>query len=191
MRRERPEVHTLLNSVGHIWRWGLKVDWPAVFKNTGAHQTDLPTYAFQHRPYWLTPRISTHTGTGTGTGSALGIEPTTHPLLAGTLEIPSTGALVLTGHLDTTQHPWLNDHQIHDQTVLPGTALVDLCIAAGDRAGCPVLDELVIQTHPDTSGPARHPTDRRRSSRPRRPTTPHRPQPHSNTMDPPRHRHPQ
>ncbi|MET9750726.1 SDR family NAD(P)-dependent oxidoreductase, partial [Streptomyces ardesiacus] len=132
MRRERPEVQTLLNSVGHIWRWGLKVDWPAVFKNTGARQTDLPTYAFQHRPYWLslTPRAAD-----------LG-----HPLLAALAEVPLTGTLVLTVHLDAGEQPWLADHRVFDQTVLPGTALVDLCIAAGDRAGCPVLDELVIQT---------------------------------------------
>ncbi|MGQ5598501.1 hypothetical protein ACUJ8K_35230, partial [Streptomyces sp. ESS7.8] len=98
MRRERPEVQTLLNSVGHIWRWGLKVDWPAVFKNTGARQTDLPTYAFQHRPYWLslTPRAAD-----------LG-----HPLLAALAEVPLTGTLVLTVHLDAGEQPWLADHRV-------------------------------------------------------------------------------
>ncbi|QXE38835.1 polyketide synthase dehydratase domain-containing protein [Streptomyces sp. GMY02] len=42
--------------------------------------------------------------------------------------------------------PWLADHTVDGTVIVPGTALVDMAIRAGDEAGHSVLDELVIQT---------------------------------------------
>ena len=32
---------------------GTPVDWSALYAAAGARRIDLPTYAFQHRTYWL------------------------------------------------------------------------------------------------------------------------------------------
>ena len=138
LRRGQPEVATLLAAVGKVWQWGRDVDWPAVFAGTGARRVELPTYAFQHRRYWL----STPAGADL---VAAGAERTGHPLLGAAVELPASGAIVFTGRVGANDHPWLADHRVLDRTILPGTALVDLCVAAGDWAGCPVLDELIIQ----------------------------------------------
>ncbi|MGW3017910.1 type I polyketide synthase, partial [Streptomyces longwoodensis] len=53
MRRERPEVRTLLAAVGRVFAHGAPVDWAAVHAGRGARRVSLPTYAFQRERYWV------------------------------------------------------------------------------------------------------------------------------------------
>ncbi|MFD9396575.1 phosphopantetheine-binding protein, partial [Streptomyces sp. NPDC060000] len=52
-RRDRTSVQALLTGLGELWTAGTPVDWNALFALHGGQAADLPTYAFQHRPYWL------------------------------------------------------------------------------------------------------------------------------------------
>ncbi|MFE9994047.1 type I polyketide synthase [Streptomyces avermitilis] len=55
LRSDQPETRTVVTAVGRLHATGLTVDWPAFFAPYGARRTELPTYAFQHRRYWLEP----------------------------------------------------------------------------------------------------------------------------------------
>ncbi|GAA2917458.1 type I polyketide synthase [Streptomyces mexicanus] len=44
---------TLLADLAGAYCRGAAVDWPGLFRGLGARRTDLPTYAFRHRRYWL------------------------------------------------------------------------------------------------------------------------------------------
>ncbi|MFF2791066.1 phosphopantetheine-binding protein [Streptomyces sp. NPDC058049] len=50
-RRDRTSAAGLLSGLGEIWVAGTHVDWNALLDGPGT--VDLPTYAFQHQPYWL------------------------------------------------------------------------------------------------------------------------------------------
>ncbi|MFF7342152.1 beta-ketoacyl reductase, partial [Streptomyces sp. NPDC008163] len=50
--RDRDEAVELLTGVARLHARGVKVDWRAYFAGTAARTTDLPTYAFQRKPYW-------------------------------------------------------------------------------------------------------------------------------------------
>ncbi|MEU0940447.1 type I polyketide synthase, partial [Embleya sp. NPDC005971] len=52
-RRDRPQVRTAVTALAHLHTAGHTVDWSRLFTGTAATLTDLPTYAFQHRHYWL------------------------------------------------------------------------------------------------------------------------------------------
>ncbi|WP_081195310.1 type I polyketide synthase [Saccharomonospora piscinae] len=54
LRRDEDEPRRLLMSLAEAHAGGVDVDWTAVFAGTGARRVELPTYAFQHRTYWLT-----------------------------------------------------------------------------------------------------------------------------------------
>ncbi|WP_308402165.1 type I polyketide synthase [Streptomyces shenzhenensis] len=53
LRKDRPDTRSLLLGLGQVHTAGVSVDWDAVFAGTGAARVPLPTYAFEHRRYWL------------------------------------------------------------------------------------------------------------------------------------------
>ncbi|TMQ80457.1 polyketide synthase, partial [Actinomadura soli] len=87
--------------------------------------------------YWLAT-------TPTTDATHLGLTPVNHPLLGGMTRLADGDGLLLSGRLSARTHPWLAQHLIAGSALLPGSALVDLAIAAGDRAGLGVLRELVL-----------------------------------------------
>ncbi|MEU8710438.1 acyltransferase domain-containing protein, partial [Streptomyces sp. NPDC048565] len=53
LRRGHGEVESVLAGLGALFAAGVAVDWQELFAGTGARHTELPTYAFQRRHYWL------------------------------------------------------------------------------------------------------------------------------------------
>ncbi|MBP2327117.1 acyl transferase domain-containing protein/acyl carrier protein [Kibdelosporangium banguiense] len=135
LRRDRDEVGTLLSAVGQLHVLGSSVDWAALFGGRGS-VVGLPTYAFQHKTYWLEATRPA------GDAAALGAHAVGHPLLGAAVELPD-GGWVLTGRLSVATQPWLADHVIMGRVMVPGTAFVELAIHAGDQVGCDVLEELI------------------------------------------------
>ncbi|WP_316524367.1 type I polyketide synthase [Kitasatospora brasiliensis] len=139
MRRDSAETRELLAGLARLHADGVPVDWAALFEGRRPNRVDLPLYPFQRTRLWLE-------GTAAGGDpSGLGQLPVEHPLLAAVTELPDSGGLVLTGRLSRSAQPWLADHAVHGTVLLPGTALVELAVQAGDRAGCAVLEELTLQ----------------------------------------------
>ncbi|MBS2966925.1 SDR family NAD(P)-dependent oxidoreductase, partial [Actinocrinis puniceicyclus] len=77
--------------------------------------------------------------------SDLGLTEPGHPLLGAAIELASGQLTVLTAQLSTRRQPWLADHAVAGTVLLPGTAFVDLALAAARRTGCGLLDELTLQ----------------------------------------------
>jgi acyl transferase domain-containing protein len=48
----------LVTAVSRLFVAGVPVDWAAFFAGSGARRVDLPTYPFQHRRFWLEPKIA-------------------------------------------------------------------------------------------------------------------------------------
>ncbi|GAA4807824.1 hypothetical protein GCM10023220_42660 [Streptomyces ziwulingensis] len=140
MRDERGEAQTLLLSVAELFVRGAKVDWAAVLPEgaTNAH-VDLPTYAFDHRHYWLRTAPATD-------AAALGQSTANHPLLGAVVPLPQSDGLVFTSRLSLRTHPWLADHTVGGAFAVPGAGLVELAVRAGDEVGRSAVEELVIDT---------------------------------------------
>ncbi|MDQ7807668.1 acyltransferase domain-containing protein [Amycolatopsis sp. A133] len=125
LRREDGGLRRLLTSMAELFVRGVDVDWTTVVPPARA---DLPTYAFDHQHYWLRY-----------------LDPATDAI-GPVVRLPQTGGLVFTTEWSLKSQPWLAGHIVEDVVVVPGAALVELAIRAGDEAGTPVLDELVIET---------------------------------------------
>nr|WP_232072743.1 type I polyketide synthase [Phytohabitans flavus] len=57
LRRDRPEVASLVTAVASLHVNGARVDWSAYFAGSGARRADLPTYPFQHQRFWPEPAV--------------------------------------------------------------------------------------------------------------------------------------
>ncbi|WP_346164538.1 polyketide synthase dehydratase domain-containing protein, partial [Streptomyces bangladeshensis] len=114
--------------------------WDRFFAGTAARRVDLPTYAFQRERFWLAPPVAGPVGL-----AGVGLTATGHPLLGASVELPGTDAVAFTGSISLSTHPWLADHAILGPALLPGTAFLDLALAAGEHVGCPRVDDLALQ----------------------------------------------
>ncbi|AKN71145.1 hypothetical protein QR97_16165 [Streptomyces sp. PBH53] len=132
LRAGRPEPETLTDALARAAADGLPVDWNGYFTGRGGGTADLPTYAFRREHYWLPA--------GSGTGTA----PAGHPLLSAAVDLPD-GGLVLTGRLSPAARPWLAEHTVRGTALLPGTALLDLALAAAGRVAAPGVPELILE----------------------------------------------
>ncbi|MFD5786993.1 type I polyketide synthase [Streptomyces sp. NPDC127037] len=148
MRRDRSEPLELAHALARLWVRGTPVRMSALLDGTGARPAALPTSAFQRTRYWLDAVRPPTDPRGHGQGG------TGHPLLTSAIARADADAYVLTGRIGPDTHPWLTDHTVFGTAVVPGSALVDLAVRAGDQCGHPVLDELVIEA-PMPAAPAR------------------------------------
>ncbi len=137
LHRDRPELDALATALAQLHTHGHSPSWSALYPQ--ANIVGLPTYPFEHRRYWLTPTPALE-------ASHLGLERAEHPLIGAVTDLADQDQVVLSGRLSTTTQGWLGGHMVHDSVVFPGTGFVDVVLQAGQCAGCPVIDELVLQT---------------------------------------------
>ncbi|MFI9031276.1 type I polyketide synthase, partial [Streptomyces sp. NPDC053560] len=137
LRKDRTEEDAVVTALCRLHVLGIDADWTSAYDGTGAVRVDLPTYAFQHRWFWPTARAAEARDV-----RAAGLGAAGHPLLGAAVELPEGEGALFTGRLSLQSHPWLADHAVQGTVLLPGTALVELAIRAGDEVGCGHIEEL-------------------------------------------------
>ncbi|QXV58100.1 type I polyketide synthase [Amycolatopsis sp. TNS106] len=135
LRKGRDEALTAMTALATLHVQGVRVDWDAVLP--GARAVDVPTYPFQRKHFWLEPAP-------VGDLTSAGLDSPGHPLLVAGLSLAESDGTVLTGRISLATHPWLSGHTVHDTVLLPGAALAELAVRAGDEAGRPRLAELTL-----------------------------------------------
>ncbi|MGV9929737.1 SDR family NAD(P)-dependent oxidoreductase [Streptomyces olivaceoviridis] len=139
-RKDTDPVPGLLAALATVHTRGFDVDWAALYASYEGRRVELPTYAFEHRRYWLpTPAVAVGDAAGHGLAAA------GHPLVSARLDLPGDAGVLLTGRISTTTHPVLAEHAVLGTVLVPGAALVDLALHAGRLTGRPVVEELTLQ----------------------------------------------
>src|SRR5579862_7484742 len=135
LRPDTPDPEALTTLLAHTECSGLAVDWATL---TPGHHTELPTHAFQHHHYWLTPGVDGRDA------EALGQVSVEHGLLGAGVRLAGGAGWVFTGRCSVQSQPWLADHAVLGSVVFPGAGFVELALAAGARVGWGYLEELVV-----------------------------------------------
>jgi acyl transferase domain-containing protein/NADPH:quinone reductase-like Zn-dependent oxidoreductase/acyl carrier protein len=140
LRRGEGGLERFLTSLAEAHAHGVKVDWTQLFKDPYASRVNLPTYAFQRERYWL------QSSAGVGDVTALGQVSAGHPLLGAALHLAGgQEGWLFTGRISVAQEPWLKDHAVMGSALLPGTGFLELAMAASERVGAQLIEELTLQ----------------------------------------------
>ena len=139
LRSGHDEVTTALTALGTAHVRGHSPDWVALFGDD-ARPVDLPTYAFQRKRFWV------DSAGGRADVAGAGVLRAEHPLLGATVHAEDDSVL-FTARLSRTSQPWLAEHAPAGRTSLPGSALVELAIHAGDHVDCNRVRHLLVH-HP-------------------------------------------
>ena len=120
LRPERADWDQMLESLGQLYAHGYNIAWEA-FEGDYKEQRrriELPTYPFQRQRYWMDFEPVSHISSQIKTG---------HPLLGSRL---STALPIFQNQLSDIHPSYLADHRIHDITILPASAYVEIALAA-------------------------------------------------------------
>ncbi|MFE6522359.1 type I polyketide synthase [Streptomyces sp. NPDC057794] len=136
LARDTEEDRSLTTALARLHTHGHHVGWDTWFAPTGARRTDLPTYPFQRRRYWLE-----------ATGSAAtGPDSVRHPLLTAAVPLADGDGLLLTGTVSVDSRPWLAGHALDGRILFPGTAFLDLALEACAHVGAGRVGDLTLNT---------------------------------------------
>uniref|UniRef100_UPI0031E35D0B type I polyketide synthase n=1 Tax=Streptomyces hawaiiensis TaxID=67305 RepID=UPI0031E35D0B len=138
LRRDRPEPETVMAALALLRMRGADPDWNTALP--GARRVPLPGYAFQHRRFWLDAPTADVDAEG------LGLSTVEHPLIGAAVRMAGRDAYLFTGRLSLRTHPWLADHTVSGTVLLPGTALLELALRAGEQAGSAHVEDLTLAT---------------------------------------------
>ena len=133
LHRKQTERATLSKALGALYTTGYPVDWQRLYP-ARRNYVQLPTYPWQRESYWNESEESLFDRLG----------GQTHPLLGSPL-ITMAQHLYWEGTLNMNFIPWLVDHRIEKQIVLPGAAYVEIGLAfhkeIEEKEAC-VLEEI-------------------------------------------------
>ncbi len=138
LHRYRPDLDALGAALGRLHVNGHSPSWRSLYPH--ANTVGLPTYPFEHRRYWLDPAAPADAADA----NRLGLARAEHPLLGALTELADQDQVVLSGRLSLAAHSWLAGHRVSDCVVLPAAGYIDVVLRAGQCAGHPAIDELVL-----------------------------------------------
>lgn len=132
----------ILTSLKQLYLQGCQINWHEVTKSYSGQQISLPHYPFQRKKYWfdLPPNIS---GSTTKSNSR-----NLHPLLHTVINSPIKQT-IFTTQLNFQASNWLQDHCLENKIVFPGTAYLEMALAAGKylyQTDCLTLQDVTLTT---------------------------------------------
>ena len=131
LRRGDEERATMLRALGTLYTLGYPVDWERVAPASDRF-VRLPNYPWQHVRYWYESEESHDRR----------LPVIVHPLLGRSLRMPTPA---WANQLELSRFPLLADHRVRGHVVLPGTAYLEMALAAAKLAvegGGAILEEV-------------------------------------------------
>ncbi len=136
LRRDEPELETMLASLAKLYTLGHEVDWARLYPNGSLVARDLPTYPWQRERYWLDQISDKPLGASAQLSAGGGPKRAgSYPLLGEHVRM----AVYPWQHLwemdmDAASTPYLTDHRVWGSVVMPGAAYLEMALAAAEQA---------------------------------------------------------
>src|SRR5262249_10091537 len=134
------ERRTLLESLGALYVFGHPIEWKKLYPQ-GGRCVSLPSYPWRRKRYWIDgdgegrpPTLVDAPARISGFPKRLSMHPegtSGHPLLGARFTISTQPATYAwENSLSIEALPYLSDHRVRGDAVLPGAAYVEMALAA-------------------------------------------------------------
>lgn len=123
MRRGQGQWRRLLTSLGELYRAGHPIDWKAFADDHGGRRVVAPTYPFQRERHWPEPAARTAQPRDPQ-------RPSLHPLLGARVHSPAIQGWAFERIMTPRSPDYLADHRFHGTALVPGSAWVEMALAA-------------------------------------------------------------
>ncbi|MGK5544576.1 type I polyketide synthase [Streptomyces sp. URMC 127] len=128
LRRNQPELHTLLLNLAALHSHGAAVDWTAQYPAGGI--AELPPIAWQHRRHWTDAVLPA------GAVTAHGHDVTGHTLLGPPVDVAGTTPLrIWNTYLDDSVRPFPGGHALHGTSIVPASSIIHTFLEAAPGQG--------------------------------------------------------
>jgi myxalamid-type polyketide synthase MxaB len=125
----------LLGSLAQLYAQGITINWFGFDRDYSRRRVALPTYPFQRKRYWIEANLQ------------FKIYNPVHPLLGQKLRSPLK-EIIFESQLAPNTPAFLKDHRIFQQTVLPGTAYLEMALASGAevfKSNNLMIEDFIVQ----------------------------------------------
>jgi myxalamid-type polyketide synthase MxaB len=127
LHSKRGDWAQMLESVMELWVRGCEIDWGGFDREYPRRKIALPTYPFERQRYWF-PSM--------GFGHANG-QGALRPLIESLSRSPLVKETVFSASLGVTSQPYLADHKVHGQVVVPGAAYLAMLASGAELLDWP------------------------------------------------------
>ncbi|MFC5146729.1 type I polyketide synthase [Streptomyces aureoversilis] len=128
LRRNQPELRTLLLNLASLHSHGAEVDWSAQYPS--GRIAELPPIAWQHRRYWTDAVLPA------GAVVAHGHDVTGHTLLGPPVDVAaSTPLRIWNTYLDDAVRPFPGGHALHGTSIVPASSIIHTFLEAAPGQG--------------------------------------------------------
>jgi acyl transferase domain-containing protein/NADPH:quinone reductase-like Zn-dependent oxidoreductase/NADP-dependent 3-hydroxy acid dehydrogenase YdfG len=126
LRPGRDDWSESLSSLQALHHAGVPVNWKGFDCDYPRRRIQLPTYPFQREHFWFESRRD---AAAAPRANRFPDRPGAHPLLGALLRSPALKDTVFESQLSTLHPPFLADHRICGQVILPATAYIEMALA--------------------------------------------------------------
>ncbi|MCR9201567.1 MAG: SDR family NAD(P)-dependent oxidoreductase [Planctomycetaceae bacterium] len=131
LQKDGQDQSHFLQAIGRLYACGHQPDFASV--NPAGRHVVLPTYPFQRRRFWGPDKPR----------AAHAAFHTAHPLLGSEVRLAGAGQEKrFESFVEPDSPPWLPDHEVMGNVVMPGAAWVEIALAASAGA---VVEDLVFE----------------------------------------------
>ncbi len=124
LRPNRPDWQQMLDSLGGLFVHGIPVNWQGFEQDYVRQTVSLPTYPFQRQRHWLP-----------GTSQKKRGADNLRPLVDKMLQSPLLKETVLETRFSIAALPFLNDHKVFDEVVVPGASHLAVVLSGAELLG--------------------------------------------------------
>lgn len=117
LRPGQAEEPVLLNSLAALYGRGVALDWTRVVHEPAPRKVHLPLYPFQRQRYWL--RDASLTTKPTNKSQLAALPTRLDPLIDRMVQSPLLAETLFETSVSVETWPWLRDHQIYGEVVVP------------------------------------------------------------------------